>query len=73
MHVWTEPFLPEKPSLVDDFKVVGQPASIIDIETVLVACDGGLPQSYLNFLRNSDEAAECVSDCEGDGIPYVGE
>ena len=56
----------QKPSLASDFKFVLSPASASDIEMLMAACEGALPQSYLSFLRCSDGAAECHNGYEGD-------
>ena len=58
----------QKPSLAADFKVVVPPAATSDIEMLVVACGGVLPQSYLSFLRRSDGAAECLNDYDGDHL-----
>ncbi len=56
----------QKPSLATDFKIVVPPASASDIEILVAACVGALPQSYIDFMRCSDGAAECHNGYEGD-------
>jgi hypothetical protein len=72
VEAFSEPLLPSQPSLAADLKVIRPPAAGKDIARLLAAWGDALPPSYLNFLRESDGAAGCVNDYEGDFLTLWG-
>jgi hypothetical protein len=65
-QAFSQPQMPGRASLAIQFKVMAPPASSSNIELLLTSCGGALPLSYLNFLKHSDGAAQCISDYDGD-------
>jgi hypothetical protein len=66
------PLLPSHLSLAANFKFIRLPATNEDIARLPDAWRITLPASYLDFLRESDGAAGCASDHEGDYLTLWG-
>jgi hypothetical protein len=71
-QAFEEPLLPDEWPLAAVLKVIRPPASGEAIARLRAEWDVALPASYLEFLRQSDGAAGCLSDEEGDYLTLWG-
>jgi hypothetical protein len=71
-EAFSEPLFPSQPSLAADFKDIRPPATDEDIARLQAVWGDTLPVSYLDFLRESDGAAGCVNDYDGDYLTLWG-